>query len=359
MKGIFSTIVAMLAFMMSAYASPELKWLASEYNFGAFRETEGPRTGMVRFVNEGDDATFIRSVRPSCGCTAAAYTESMIQPGDTATVSFTYNPAGRPGSFDKTVRVYIGSDNDLKIIRIYGTVIGAPETLEANYPFECGPLRLGTLTQTMGEVRKGSTRHAFVNIYNQGNDTIRPEWRSSSRALEVDLTPKVLAPGEIGVFGFYLNTNREKETGPVEYRVFLHPDKDSGGNEEAAFKVAASIVEDSNSMTVEELERSPRAYLVPEFIDLGEPVAGADIPFELEILNDGKDLLVVKQIYSVDGDVRIKSNPKKVKGGKRERIKGILSTTGIPEGAFRIHLEVITNDPLHPQRTANLVGIRQ
>lgn len=350
-------LILIISLLIPFVGRSEVKWLETEYNYGAFKEAEGPRKGIVRFVNVGKDATFINSVRPSCGCTAAAYTEDMIQPGDTATVEFIYNPAGRPGPFDKTVKVYLGKENDLKVIRIYGTVIGAPETLETNYPYLYGPLRFETISQGMGEVKKGSSRHVFVNVYNQGNDTVVPEISSSSPALEVDFTPKRLAPGEIGTLGFYLNTTKERNLGPVDYRVTILPEK---GEKSDACKIdlQATIVPDTRAMSVEEIEAGPSAYLVPEFVDFGENVGGEKIPFEFEILNDGKSTLEVMKVYSYDKSVDITDVPKKIKAGKTAKVKGNLDSKGIPSGAFRIQVDVVTNDLLHPLRTANLVGVK-
>ena len=206
--------VTAAAAVWAVAASAEIEWLSKSYDYGTFRESEGLREGSVRFVNKGPEATFIGSVRPSCGCTGATYTEDVIEPGDTATVSFVYNPAGRPGPFDKTVKVYVGEDNEMHVVRIKGTVIGSPATLESSYPLESGPLRFQSLERLLGEIRKGQNRHLFVNVYNQGTDTIRPQWRSNSDAMEADLTPKALAPGEIGTFGLYLNTSRERQMGP-------------------------------------------------------------------------------------------------------------------------------------------------
>lgn len=233
----------LLLLLATAGAKGEVKWLETEYDYGTFREAAGPQKGTVRFVNEGPEATFIQNVRPSCGCTAAAYTESMIQPGDTATVSFIYNPYGRPGRFDKTVKVFIGEEREMKVIRIKGTVIGAPETLKSSYPEAIGPLRIERDVVLGGEIKRGGSRHLFLNIYNQSSDTITPGWRNQNKALEVELTPKKLAPGEIGTLGFYLRTSKEKETGRVEYPVTVIADTADPHSEEREIKVMGVIKE--------------------------------------------------------------------------------------------------------------------
>lgn len=134
-------------FLLFAVLSPlialaQIEWTSKEYDFGSFKEAEGPRTAKLTFVNKGKKPTFINHVRTSCGCTAASFTKKIIEPGETGSVSVTYNPTGRPGRFRKSVRVYTGDDNELTTLKIFGTVIGAPASLEAHFPESIGPMRL-------------------------------------------------------------------------------------------------------------------------------------------------------------------------------------------------------------------------
>ena len=332
-----------------------IEWLSKEYNFGAFREADGPVTGSVRFVNKGDAPTYINRVRPSCGCTGASYTTSMIEPGDTATVTFTYNPLGRPGGFDKTVRVYVGEDNDLTSIRITGTVLGSEATISTNYPVEIGDLRLENTLIAAGELKRGSARHLFLNIYNQGDRTISPTWIENSEALQVDLAPESISPGEVGTFSFYIRTVDEKHNGPFDYPVEIRADKNS--KESVKVTVTGSIVPDSRALPLETLDKAPQAFLLPEYIDFGQVDRKRDLSFEFTILNDGKTDLKVDRVYSRDKEVIIKRVPQKVKPGKSAAVKGVVRASGLSDGPFRLKVEVITDDPLHPVRTCSLVGI--
>lgn len=210
-----------------AITRAEVKLLDPDYNFGVIRETDGEQTGIARLVNMGPEATYIRDVRPSCGCTGAAYNDNLLQPGDTTTVSFTYNPAGRPGKFSKTVKIYVGDGEERHVIRLSGHVVGSPQTLSRNYPVECGPLRLSERIVDMRDVKQSYGRHSFIRIVNQSMDTVHPEWDYSNPALSLDLAPAEIAPGEIGTFGIFLNSRFEKQTGKVEYTIPFHAAGDS------------------------------------------------------------------------------------------------------------------------------------
>lgn len=339
----------------SVAAWAKIEWLEKEYNFGTFKEADGPVTGSVRFVNKGPETTFISRVRPSCGCTAASYPHEMIEPGDTAEVTFTYNPVGRPGRFDKAVRVYIGADNELTSVRIKGTVIGDSSTLESVFPIQSGSIRLDYAKILAGEIKRGEARNLFVNVYNQGSDSIRPTWSDVAPSLKVDLTPTTIPPGEIATFSFYLDTTKEKNNGPLEYNVKI---SDGLGSEQAV-EVKAIIVPDTRTMSVDEIDNGPRAYLLPEFIDFGDVENQGLIDFEFNILNDGNSKMKVDRVYSTNELVSITDCPKKIKKGKKGTVKGKLNVAGLQPGPFRIRVEVITNDALHPIRTANLVGLKK
>ena len=102
------SFVALLLFCVafSGYSREGIEWLSTSYDFGTFKEAEGPQTGCVRMVNHGPDETVINRVKSTCGCTVAEYTDGIIAVGDTAEVRFTYDPAGRPGRFSKSIKVY-------------------------------------------------------------------------------------------------------------------------------------------------------------------------------------------------------------------------------------------------------------
>lgn len=222
-----STYAAGILLLTAMTSAADIRWLETEYDYGTFTEVSGPKTGRARFVNTGDSATFVSRVRPSCGCTGASYPHTMIEPGDTAEITFTYNPKGRPGRFDKTVKVYTGTDNRLQVIRIFGTVIGAPATLEANFPHEAGGLRTQYPVLMAGTLPRGTARHMFLSSYNQTSDTITPAWGAPPPGLEVDMTPRAIAPGEIGTFSFYLKTAEVPADGALQYTVPIIPNPGS------------------------------------------------------------------------------------------------------------------------------------
>lgn len=223
----YAGVAVMGLLIGSAVAGGKTRLLGEVYDFGAIREVDGSVTGKAYVINEGPEATYVRDVRPSCGCTGATYDTSVLNPGDTTEVTFTYNPIGRPGTINKTVKIYVGDNDERHIVRLTGRVVGSPETLSRNYPVACGPIRLSDSIVDMGKIAENSGRHAFVRIINATVDTVRPVFYCDNPALLVDLTPTALLPGDVGTLGIYLNTKFTETLGRVDYRVPVWTESDT------------------------------------------------------------------------------------------------------------------------------------
>lgn len=353
---IFTTLLAGL-FALSAGA--DVVWLEKEYDFGLMKEIAGPQTGSVRLVNTGPEEAVITGARPSCGCTGVDYSQDPVAPGDTAVFSFTYNPIGRPGRFRKSIRVYIG-DFDTYNITIQGNVLGTPESLSSLYPVEVGPMRLSETMFGAGDLNYGSSRHFFVNAYNQTPDTIRPHWVCDNPALNVSASAEALGPGDLMTFSLFFNSREVKELGPVTIPVTVFADQ-KPDSPTATLEFYANVTPDFSRMTPEEINDGPRCEVEPVEIDASKHSLekSSVIPFKFTIRNDGKSQLQILRIYSKSGAVIIKRIPMVIKPGKSGQVDATLNLRqllkaeegeDIPEAA-RVEIEVMTNDPLHPVRT--------
>lgn len=354
-------LVAAALSAVVAVSAENIRWLSVDYDFGSFREAEGKRTGSVSFVNIGSEPTIINRVKPTCGCTVADFTEGEIAPGDTATIRFTYNPAGRPGRFLKHVKVYTGEDNNLTSVTIRGTVIGAPQTLAAEYPVESGALRLSTESLNMGHITMGASRNEFIHGYNQGQDTLDLSWRDVPQALSLGVSSRKIAPGDIFTLSVYLNSAEGLELGDNVMRFRLLSSDRKGEAHEIPFEVKCYVDADFSALTPEQMKSAPVANLYPTTVELGT-VTDKDnnIKIEVTLLNDGKSPLQVRRIYSPQIPLKRSTQaPFSLKPGRTKKIEVTIDATVIPAGLFNIPVEVLTDDPLRPSSRFRLVGTRK
>ena len=116
----------------------------------------------------------VLSARANCGCTRPEFSRGDIAPGDTLKVGVAFDPAGRPGRFEKKVMLTTTAPSRREVLEITGTVIGASATLEKRFPIEVGQMRLSNTVVALGETNKGHVLGGSVLIYNPTDSTVIP-----------------------------------------------------------------------------------------------------------------------------------------------------------------------------------------
>lgn len=101
----------------AAISAPE-----EQFDFGTIKEADGPVTHAFTIKNVGNAPLVITRASASCGCTKPKFSTEPIAPGKSTKIEVTYNPAGRPGQFVKTVAVYSNGKEGAFILRIKGVV---------------------------------------------------------------------------------------------------------------------------------------------------------------------------------------------------------------------------------------------
>jgi hypothetical protein len=121
-------LVSGMAFGQSATTSSSqaaITWDTQEVNVGDIPQNV-PKEVTFEFTNTGTAPLIISNVRTSCGCTASSWTKDPILPGETATITATYN-AKALGSFGKTVTVTSNAATPTVVLHIKGNVVVAQE----------------------------------------------------------------------------------------------------------------------------------------------------------------------------------------------------------------------------------------
>lgn len=99
-------------------------FVKKNHDFGNIKENGGPVSYEFVFTNEGERPLVIISATASCGCTMPSYPKAPIAPGKSEKIRVTYLPKGRPGEFNKSVRVRTNDPKNKKItLHISGVVV--------------------------------------------------------------------------------------------------------------------------------------------------------------------------------------------------------------------------------------------
>lgn len=127
MTGIFLLVAVMLcpvsAKKKKSDGEPNAVFSEKSYDFGSISESKGAVSHDFVFTNEGDGNFLILDARAECGCTRPSYPAEPIAPGKKKSVKVTYNPAGRPGPFEKTVTLTTNGQPRKVRLKIRGTVV--------------------------------------------------------------------------------------------------------------------------------------------------------------------------------------------------------------------------------------------
>ncbi|PHK20574.1 hypothetical protein VF13_42390 [Nostoc linckia z16] len=98
-----------------------ITWKEDTFNFGNVEKGK-PVSHEFTFKNTTKQTILVTNVKASCGCTATNYTKTPIKPGESGTVTATYN-AANPGQFTKTVTVTTNDSDVNKVLTIKGNVL--------------------------------------------------------------------------------------------------------------------------------------------------------------------------------------------------------------------------------------------
>lgn len=347
----------MVASVVAATAVSSVKWLGKTHDFGAFDENDGKVTCQFSFVNDGDEPVTVVSARATCGCTVPSFPRQPVNPGDTASVSVTYDPTGRPGRFEKKVYVDLSTDEGRRAtLLIKGVVIGSSNTLRSRYPVEAGELKLRTTVIPFGDIAKGRAKAAFLEVYNSTPDTLTPRWIGLPSYLNAASAVPAIPPGEQTSYALTLSTAATDDLyGVVTDSVYL---KSSDSSDPVKIDIVAMIVEDFSRMTPGQRAAAPVIEVSTGSVDFGSfnPKAGK-ISRSFTIGNSGKDPLLLRRVYTTDPGVTVKADKTKIKSGKTATVVITVDPELLPSELLNARVSIIANDPEQPTTIVRAVGL--
>lgn len=94
----------MFVCMSCCASAQQLALDRNEHHFGTIREIAKVQTTFTA-TNVGSADLIIEKVQPACGCTAGELGQNVLQPGESTTITITFDPKGKSGSIRKLVRI--------------------------------------------------------------------------------------------------------------------------------------------------------------------------------------------------------------------------------------------------------------
>lgn len=347
--GIFFAVVAM-------GQAPEITFSKTTHDFGKINEADGRVTTIFEFKNEGMTPLVLSNVRASCGCTTPKWTREPIEPGQTGEITVTYNPAGRPGRFQKTVTVTSNANTATVKLYIKGEVVPKPVTPSELYRIKMGDLNLKRRTLNFSSTTQGTNKMLEVE-YTNLNDypiTVDVFLNDQDAYFKPYVTLKTVAPNETGKIQVSLVSKECPLLGPVAAKLYVIVNGKRELTETYAISLHANIREDFSKLTVAERQKAP-IVAIERDIDLGSIKAGKKSSFKVSLGNvGGGNPLYVRRLILNDDNVTAIAPKSAIKSGAQGDIKFEVNTLHkdskepIPAASYSRVATLITNDPNSP-----------
>jgi hypothetical protein len=339
-----SGVVSLTGYSQSKTAA--ISFYETSFNFGDIQESGGLKTHNFEFTNTGGEALVIQNVSTSCGCTTPDWTKEPVMPGQKGFVSAAYNPAGRPGSFEKYITVQSNAEPAVVKLTISGVVAQKPLTIEDEYKFAFGPIRMDMNHLSFGTVYKGQVQVKEVNMINTSTQPQTVKLENVPAHLAVKVNPATLGPNQKGKIEITYNSAKKDDWGFIIDRmdIFIN------GVTENANKliVSANIEEDFTKISAAEKANAAKISFAQNTFDFGTIKQGESVSYEYNFTNTGKSNLIIRKVTAACGCTAAITTADMIPAGKTGTIKTTFNSAG-KMGQQNKTITVITNDPENPK----------
>ena len=312
------------------------------HDFGKFEEADGKVTYSFEFVNTGGEALIIQNVTASCGCTAPKWTREPVPPGEKGYVAATYNPAGRPGPFRKYITVISNSNPGSVRLTITGEVTAKARTVEDDYRYAMGPVRLKSNHMAFGNIKNTKIAEKSLEIINNSEEPVTIAFERVPKHITIRVEPASLKPGEKGMLVASYDTPQRNDWGFVIDRMGLKINGVSERNYNLV--VSANIEEDFSALSEEEMALAPVLSVDDPEFKFGKIKQGEKVEHVYVLTNSGKSDLYIRKVKASCGCTAVQPEKKVITPGESVNIKTVFNSAG-KTGTQNKTVTIITNDP--------------
>jgi len=345
MKKITFSLIAFLL-TLAAFAQQKEPFLVFDnetFNFGTIQEEGGQATHKYIFTNTGSMPLIIKEVKPSCGCTTPDWTKEPVLPGNKGFVAAIYNPAGRPGPFNKTVTVTSNATNNPVVLKFNGTVTPKAKRPEDTYPIIIDSIRLTSNFVYFDSIYFGEIKTKKIDIWNVRKSACTITLPNIPKHIKVVFKPSAtLAPDQKGSIEITYISKDKNDWGYVfDNLQFVADGKVNANNR---ITVSADIKEDFAKLSPKQIENAP-VIKVNEFTyDFGTVKKGESVKHDFTITNEGKSELIIRKKSASCGCTLAELSKTNIKPGETTVLSATLNTAS-KSGDVATTITLITNDP--------------
>jgi len=351
MKKVFATLSTLIISASCLFAQGVIQFKESTHDFGDFKENLGVQTYRFEFKNVGDSSLVITNVQASCGCTTPSWSKEPVAPGKKGFVEAAYNPAGRPGVFNKSLTVISNSKKSpVSTLTIKGNVKEKDKTIADIFPREIGDFRILSEYLNVGFAYPTKIMTNTFKIYNDTNRTITfKPIKQQFNHIKISIEPMEVKPHQEATIKVEYDAKARNDWGYMNDMFEL--ESTGGYTDKVTMYVVATIQEEARkNLTPEELKAAPRLSFEggKKEYDFGVLSPGDVVNYEFIFTNTGGSDLKIHKTKASCGCTASEPSKKLLAPGEKSNIKVTFNSTGKHDGDQSQSVTIYTNDPTEP-----------
>ncbi len=325
------------------------------WDFGTIREADGPVSYTFRFTNKGKTPLVIERVEVNCGCTTTDFSREPVMPGKTGRLSVTFDPAHRPGPFNKTI-VVTANNRSLQVkLAVTGTVQERVKTIGELYPVDLGGgVRIDTRAAYFRSVAQGDVKSMVVRMVNTSPDarTIGVQADPAYPQLTVNAPATICAGCKRDLTVTFDLTGKK-----AAYGVFSSNIEITVNGKQAPTPISAVAYGVDDFGTNPDVDQAPRARFDRQYHDFADIKPDTKpLPATFTLTDTGAATLIVRHVKCGNGLTTDLRAGTAIGAGKSVKFTVTLDPSQFAAGPANQSIVIIVNDPLRPVREVRIAA---
>lgn len=327
----------------------------TQISFDTIPEEGGPVTKRFIVYNKGDIGLRLLDVKPGCGCTTSDWVKTPIQPADSGFIDVVYDPAQRPGLFNKHIAVNTNDpDRTTMFLNITGFVTPRPKTIEELYPIASGSLRFVSTHITLGNAYLGQVYQDTFFLINTSQDAVKIIPSRLPEFVSLKLIPSEINPGEKAIILLNYFPSKRNDWGVLFDTISFFTDD----TQEALKKISVGVkvLEDFTKLSVTDSQNLyPRLEIPKSSFQFAPANKGDVIHHEFVLKNSGQSDLIMRKLSSSCPCIQWEEIPNVIHPSDSVILKASFNTSGY-SGSQHKTITLITNDPNRQEIYLSFIG---
>lgn len=327
-----------LIFCIGIKAQAKIEFEKCVHDFGSFSEEEAFVNYSFKFRNVGNAPLLIVKAKATCGCTVPTYSKAPIAPGDSGFIDVKYSAIGRPGPFNKSIKITSNGTPTETNLTIKGNVISDADN--ANYKYYINGLKLKTITYDMGNIIKGEKKELMFDTWNSTDRPLSITINNLADYLTIEVLPKNLKPGEKGKIKVTYDSKLSNDWGKQIDEFLISSERPNSRTMNKKITIISNISEDFSKQG----NKRPKAEIEKVLMNLGEISGLQTSDFDIKISNTGNGNLIIRKVSSSSQVINAKAKSTEIKPKGSSYIAFSLNPSKSKSRIVNETITIITND---------------